>query len=1254
VSAGPWSRRPARYVLSRRQAWFANPRTDAIGAVRVGAHLAAIQARIAGERAPLAAPAGDPNRGDIGTGQPGAVSTTGSDELPSASGPQWNPLGPAGVGLGQADNSPRVSGRIVALAVDASGQRAYAGTANGGTWYTDDAGAHWRCLDTYAETAPLTGRDLGQADALSVGAIAVEWGADAAGDVVYVGTGEASRSADSFFGIGVRVATGPAAASPLDPTVSPWTLEAPDLVNTAFYKMVADPTHPGVIYAATTVGLWRRAGSGSADPPAWTKVFDPTPPGFLNAWIQYLTGTATPVLVETDVVIAPAAGASPQTIYVAVQDVVTATPQQIWQSQSGDPGSWSAVPGYTATERTALAVAPSDHTVVYALSRGVEPPAAPQGQPNPPVPTNAARLSGGAFQPIANMPTDLAGGIGSSQAYYDTVVAVDPCSANVIWMGGSAMQVNQNAEWNAALFRGQVSAGAAAGTWTFSFLPANNGAPATDPTWVGSGAHPDVHALAFSGPAATSTVWLGCDGGVFQAAVVTPPPPAGAVGGAANTAVGPWRALNTGLAITQPSFLAQTPVSDALLLSGTQDNGTELRVGPVAWRVVAEGDGGGAVIDPGHPNRRFAQYTKFTWYAETDPTRSFVQVLDYSAAAQAFQTAWSTEDGNSAFYSQGDARVLAAGPTALAFGSYRVWYCEDWGQGWVAARPSPAGSWQTLPTGTHPYDATDAAGNPAPNMMQDSLQSAIVRVAFADDQQLLVLTNASAGSGGYANPRPAALYLYRHAGPPWTVSWLSPPDPSQPAPAAPPTGFFNNFPAGEIPVGLAVESPGPPVTCYVTLGTGQDPNHPEIDHVWWYDGAHWVPCGFDSTVADTPVNTAVVDADQTVYVGSDVGVWKGVPNKATEPPTWTWSHFSHGLPEAPVLDLVLSHAPHLLRAATHGRGVWELDLDDTAPVNQTYIRAHTADTRHAFPAGGNDPNTPTDPPPPAPFDASPDVVISGPANPAAPADLPLWARPRPRYSDSVRILQYALRKRQLSQAQLPPAAAAVAVDGLFGPVTRAAVIAVQNATAGLAGTGVVNVADWQAIVTAPFIDSLAGASADHLDMALLDRINPVNGPAGGPTLASLATNADVYVQVNARGWPRRPAGSVNVGLLATPNFDASLATLPALPADWVTQFRTAVSTPPTTWLGGGADWAWIGTPATVATARPLHPEEPQVVRFLVTFPTPTGVASLPTNWTLLAFVDDPMDPLSTTATSMHDLVLGDAHAGARSVTLTIP
>jgi len=308
------------------------------------------------------------------------------------------------------------------------------------------------------------------------------------------------------------------------------------------------------------------------------------------------------------------------------------------------------------------------------------------------------------------------------------------------------------------------------------------------------------------------------------------------------------------------------------------------------------------------------------------------------------------------------------------------------------------------------------------------------------------------------------------------------------------------------------------------------------------------------------VNAAVFDdSDHAVYVGTDVGVWKGVPDKAVTPPAWNWSPFSYGLPDAPVLDLVLCSSPHLLRAATYGRGVWELNLDETTPVTETYLRAHPADTRRLFPAGGKDPATSTDPPPAARIDASPDIVIARTPSPVA---------------------------------------------------------------------------------------------ANHLDMALLDRIKPKDGPPGGPSQLAPPDHAVVYVQVNARGWQRRPAGTVHVGLLATPRFDATLAHLPALPHDWVAQFRAAVTTPPGNWLAGGARWAWIGTPATLAAPRPLHPEEPQVVRFAVTFPRPPGTAARPKRWTLLAVADDPLDPLSPAPGSVHDLVLNDRHVAVRSVALT--
>ncbi len=1223
------------YQLTSRQAWFANPRTDANGRVRPGAHLAAMQARIAAESARAADLAG--------AARPEAV--------PTEEGGVWNPLGPAGVGFGQADGRPRVSGRVTSIAVHPDGARAYIGTANGGTWYTDDLGRHWRSLDTYAQTAPLTGRRLGYSDALAVGAVAVAWGTDASTDVVYVGTGEPFHAfiPDSFYGVGIRVATGPATVDPLDPTKVTWTTEAPDLVGKAVYKLACDPdpTRAGVVYAATTDGLYRRGlnadGTKPEDPTAWVKVFDP-PKSSVCIWLGLV---ANPVLVVSDVVIAPAGAGSPQTVYLAVYDARTKSDQQVWQSQSGDKDSWKPVPGYTANERTSLSVSPDDPTVVYALSSAKD-PGGNSGQKA--IQTILARLVNGTFQPVSDVPVNLAGQINYGQAFYDIVVAADPVDKSVVWIAGKDVAITKD-NLNASVFRGEVKAGAQPGTWSFKPVP-RTADPADDPAWVGAGAHPDVHAIAFSGLPTAPTVWLGCDGGVFQCLVVTVlAPPPNTRGVAASSAPGPWQQLNNGLAITQPNYLAQSPASDFLMIAGTQDNGAEERVGPAVWRLVRLGDGGGCAIDPAHPIRRFIQYNGFTWLTRAASRKEYQATLYYpSDQAGPLSDDWDKENLYASFYSHAAARVLGNGNTALIFGSHRVWYCEDWGQNPPQLAPSPdKPTWRTVPTGTNPYELKDPAGKSKPDLNQDSLQASVIRVAFASDILVLALTRAWPVDPKYKDPQPAALYQLNTTAPGQAPVRLSPPDPNR-KPPPPPAGASLGFPEDEIPLGLAVDQPPGP-TCYVTFGAGQnqDKDHPNFDHVWWYDGTYWWPCGFDATVADTPVNAIVVDADRTVFAGTDVGVFMGLPDTSGTAKKWTWSPLSNGLPEAPVLDLALVKNPNLLRAATHGRGVWELNLTEAKPVIETYVRAHVSDTRRVFPAPAIDPTAFGTVP--ARIDASPDVVITGPPNPPPPGHLPLHIEARPQYSDATRVLQFALRQRQI--AAVPPSLAAlrpIVVDGYFDPATQRAVKAVQTA-AGLPANGKVAGADWSAVVTAPYTGAAAGTDATYLDVSLLDTICPVNGPPDGPSLVSAPTGASVYVQVNARGWQRRPAGSVTVGLLGTPNFDASLATLPALPSDWGTQFTNALTSSPATWLNGSTAWAWLSVPATTATARPLHPEEPQVVRFPVTFPVPPGAPHLPVQWTMLAIVSDPLDQPSFAGTSVYDLVLNNRHVAVRSVTL---
>jgi hypothetical protein len=112
-------------------------------------------------------------------------------------------------------------------------------------------------------------------------------------------------------------------------------------------------------------------------------------------------------------------------------------------------------------------------------------------------------------------------------------------------------------------------------------------------TDIGKPIHPDNHAFAFD-PTNDLVIYAGNDGGIYKS----------------TDGGNSWSdAINEGLCITQFEFMAQHTNSDALVLAGTQDNGTiQFRNNP-AFYFSAYGDGGFTAIDPNEPNVFLHQYT---------------------------------------------------------------------------------------------------------------------------------------------------------------------------------------------------------------------------------------------------------------------------------------------------------------------------------------------------------------------------------------------------------------------------------------------------------------------------------------------------------------------------------------------------------------------------------------------------------------------------------------------------------------------
>jgi hypothetical protein len=94
--------------------------------------------------------------------------------------------------------------------------------------------------------------------------------------------------------------------------------------------------------------------------------------------------------------------------------------------------------------------------------------------------------------------------------------------------------------------------------------------------------------------------------------------------------------------------------------------------------------------------------------------------------------------------------------------------------------------------------------------------------------------------------------------------------------------------------------------------------------VWHFDGTRWEARSGTSgnSLLDVEHNAITVDrsAPNNVYVGADIGVWHSADSGLN------WQPLENGLPDAPVFDLQIHQTQRLLRAATHGRGIYEISL----------------------------------------------------------------------------------------------------------------------------------------------------------------------------------------------------------------------------------------------------------------------------------------------------------------------------------------
>lgn len=88
-------------------------------------------------------------------------------------------------------------------------------------------------------------------------------------------------------------------------------------------------------------------------------------------------------------------------------------------------------------------------------------------------------------------------------------------------------------------------------------------------------------------------------------------------------------------------------------------------------------------------------------------------------------------------------------------------------------------------------------------------------------------------------------------------------------------------------------------------------------------GRSWI--NISGTLPDIPCNALAIspENEQNLYVATDIGVF------ATFDGGQTWVPYGVGLPRVPVVDLKIHQESLALRAATHGRSMWEVPIEQS-------------------------------------------------------------------------------------------------------------------------------------------------------------------------------------------------------------------------------------------------------------------------------------------------------------------------------------
>lgn len=797
---------------------------------------------------------------------------------------QWQNMGPQPMvsDAGNSQDYGLTTGRITAMAVDradATGNTVYIGSAFGGVWKSTNAAAATSSSVTFTpifETQPT----------LAIGAI----GLQPNGNVLLVGTGEANSASDSYYSLGIFRSTdgGQSWAQ-----ISSAENGGRPFHGLAFGEFAFSTLNPNLVVtsaASSAVGIDTGAETQGGDGRGvyysndagltWSKAVASDPAGVIDA------GSTSAAIFY------PATGK-----FYAVfrfHGLYSSTDGATWTRMASQPDAAITSVSCPNTPvsfncpiyRGSMTIANGEMFLAYVDSVNSD------GGGNPVLHILRLNVSGstetGWTSLVNTAVVNPSNGIfacgdntgcGAQQGTYNLYLKAVPRTQTTTDLFFGAVN----------LFKCSVQVGGSACSWQ-NLTHVYGCSPFAATAHI----HPDQHAMDFIFPNNGSefVAYYGNDGGVYRTLTGSGLTISSCTGG-----TNPFQELNSRLgALGQFVGMSNHPTVGGSVLGGTQDNGTLLLdpstsgTSGKTFLGINIGDGGFNAIDPTNGNHLFASFPNGTTGAIQDCTLGpncsdalFSTVVDSSGLG----------GDASAFYMP---YILdPQRPASLLVGTCRVWRVDSNNVPATALKLSnnfSTGDTTVCSSGTgsgHAKVRAIAAGGPIGGSGNSQvIYAGTYNTTQAGSGHVFVTTNSDGGPATWVdrtgNINPSAYDISSIAVSPFDA-----------------TG----------------------ATAYLGI-MGFNPKGAHAGHIWKTTdfGATWTDKTAD--LPDVPVDSLAWDpfSPNIIYAGTDIGVFVTTDDGAS------WSEFGSGLPNVAVTDLKTYNAAGLkkLRAATYGRGIWQIDL----------------------------------------------------------------------------------------------------------------------------------------------------------------------------------------------------------------------------------------------------------------------------------------------------------------------------------------